>query len=37
MAVAAVALFLLLFFALQRYVVYIPDGGVRLEIPWLME
>ena len=35
--VSAVALFLLLFFLLERYVVYIPDGGVRLEIPWLMD
>ena len=36
-AVAAVAIFISLFFWLQIYQIPSPDGGVRLEIPWLME
>jgi len=34
---AAVILFVLLFFWLQMYQVPSADGGVRLEIPWLAE
>jgi len=36
-ALAAVILFLILFFALQNYVVHYPDGTVRLEHPWIMD
>ena len=35
-ALAVVISFLLLFFMLQRYIVYTADGLV-LEIPWLVE
>ena len=36
-AVACVVLFISLFFWLQIYQVPSADGGVRLEIPWLMD
>ena len=35
-ALAAVALFISLFFGLQKYIVPSVDG-IRLEIPWLMD
>jgi len=36
-ALAAIALFVSLFFWLRIYQVPNADGGVRLEIPWLMD
>ena len=36
-ALAAVVLFILLFFWLQIYQVPSIDGGIKLEIPWLMD
>ena len=35
--IAFLATFLILFFALERYIVYTDDGAVKLEIPWLMD
>jgi hypothetical protein len=34
---AFVILTVSLFFGLRRYIVYDPDGGLHLEIPWLEE
>ena len=34
--IAFLATFLILFFALERYIVHTEDG-VKLEIPWLMD
>lgn len=36
-ALAAVVIFISLFFWLSMYQVPSADGGVRLEIPWLMD
>ena len=36
-SLAVVIIFIALFFSLKNYVVYNPDGTLRLEIPWLMD
>ena len=36
LAIAAVVLFVVLFFGLKKYIVY-TDDGIRLEIPFLSE
>ena len=37
-ALAVVIIFLLLFFVLRDYyAVFLPDGTVKIELPWLVE
>ena len=37
-AIAVLVLFIVMFFALQKYIVISEDGTViRLEVPWLMD
>lgn len=37
LVIAFVILTVSLFFGLQKYIVYAPDGSLHLEIPWLAE